>query len=260
MISTKLNIKSTRLSQWLFGETFLQKSSTNVFKITDIKLPSTWEEITLGQYLSIVRSKDNAEALSKLTGADCSNLTEEELFAALYPIYSILEEKPPKVEATEILGQPIPAIARKEFARKMNADLAAKKYTGEELLARIVAIYLAQSIDDESIENFWKLLQNEPFIFVLSAGNNIAEQLAELRKSEDKIRKPEYEREEISAGVSDFKKYGVFGIVRSLALRWSCDVEEIYKWSYNKVLLELKYSADENAYQRALTRNLSKRK
>jgi hypothetical protein len=81
-----------------------------------------------------------------------------------------------------------------------------------------------------------------------------------MQKAEESIKAPEYESEEYLAGIGDFKKYGVFGLVRGIALRFHCTKDDVYKWSYNSEILELRYSADESAYARKLNKALSRKK
>jgi len=226
-----------------------------------IDIPTTWDEITFGQFLRMKDATD-AEALSILTGIDlelCQQIKPEILAAILSPV-SELGEVQFNDEPT-ILNKEVPtSIGKLEFSRKVNCDNLARKYEDEEMVGRMVAVYCAEGTEDEDIEATYELILNEPFTSVVSAGKLISDQLIELKKSEDKIRPPEYENEELRAGIKDFSKYGIFGLVRGIALRHHCTLEDVYGWSYNSVLLELKYSSDENAYQRKLNRIMSQKK
>ena len=105
-----------------------------------------------------------------------------------------------------------------------------------------------------------KKVLGENFICVFSAGQKLIEQLNKLNESEKKISSPNYRSEEIRAGINDFKKYGVMSLVRGIALKWGISKDDVFKWSYNEVLLELKISADENNYQRKLSEILNPKK
>ena len=226
-----------------------------------IDIPTTWDEITFGQFLRMKEATD-AEALHILTGIDlelCQQIKPEILEAILSPVSELGEvvfnDEP------IISNNPVPtSIGKLEFSRKVNCDNLARKYEDEEMVGRMVAVYCAEGTEDEDIEATYELILNEPFTSVVSAGKLISDQLIELKKSEDKIRPPEYENEELRAGIKDFSKYGIFGLVRGIALRHGCTLEDVYGWSYNSVLLELKYSSDENAYQRKLNRIMSQKK
>lgn len=227
------------------------------FKLNDtpINIPSAWTDLSFGQYLKLKASKTDSELLSVATGLPesvCSRFAPEAIALVNSQLGFLLEE-PPEVEVTELLGRSVPKnIGLLEFSRKVNSEAVIKNYQGEEMIGRIVAIYLCPFTDDNKIEDFYHQLGTQPLLSVIFIGKQIIAQLQELRKSEEKIPKAAYEPEEYQAGVKDFEKYGVFGLVRSIALRWHCDMEDVYNWSYNRVLLELKISADENRYQRRL--------
>lgn len=236
------------------------------FKIngTSIEIPLGWDELTFGQFLAIKQSKTDNEVLSRLTGIDidlCDQIPPETLLIILSPLLSITQEEAPQVEVETICGEPVPLkIGKKEFARKVNCDAAMKKLKDIELIGRIVSVYCSQGTEDIDIENFEKKLLSERFIFVFSAGRILLEQLGKLNESEKKIPATQYRSEEIRAGVNEFKKYGVVGLVRGIALKWGISKQDVFKWSYNDVLLELKISADENNYQRKLQEILSPKK
>lgn len=206
--------------------------------------------------------KDDATLLHILTGIDielCQRIKPDILAAILSPIESLGE--PELIDDVQILGKDVPSkIGSMEYARKVNCDALSRNYKDEEMIGRMVAIYCADGIEDEAIELTYKLILNEPFPCVISAGRLISNQLIELQKMEALIKSPEYESEEWSAGITEFKKYGVFGLVRGIALRHHCTLDDVFKWSYNSVLLELQYSADESAYQRKLNKILSRKK
>ena len=227
-----------------------------------INIPSDWSEVTFGQFLSMKDSDTDAEMLAALSGlnVETCKLIEPDIIAAIILPSTELGE-PEIVNDPIIFGKPVPkAIGKLEYARKVNCDALTKKYEGEEMVGRMVAVYMAEGIEDEDIDDTYQQLLKEPFINVVSAGKAISDQLIELQRSEEKIPTPQYESEEIRAGIKDFAKYGIFGLVRGIAMRHHCKMEDVYSWPYNSVLLELRISADENAYQRKLNRILSKKK
>lgn len=224
-----------------------------------VTIPTTWEELTYKQYAAL--SKDQSEAFEALTGVSANGIDPLVISSILSPLALLIEQPKPDVKVTQVSGRDIPQrIGKLEFARKSNVNGAFKKYKDIELLFKITCIYCAPGIEDEDIESFEQILVNEQLLNIISAGEQILQQLNELSKSEAKIKKPDYRAEEWQAGVNDFKKYGDFGLVRGIALRYGCTIEDVFKWSYNKVLMELKISADESAYQRKLNDILSKRK
>ena len=222
-----------------------------------VSVPSSWHEITYGQSLRLKDATD-VEAMHILTGIDlavCQRVRPELIAAIVYP--STVMGEPELIDSPLILGKDAPRrIGSMEFARKVNVDALKEG----DRIGQMVAIYCADGIEDEHISESYSRVLDEPFTHVISAAKIISDQLIELQKNEKLIKQPEYESEEWSAGISDFKKYGVFGLVRSIALRHHCTLEDVYKWSYNSVLLELQYSADENAYQRKLNRIMSNKK
>lgn len=224
-------------------------------------IPSDWSELTFGQFLSIQKSQTDAEILSAVSGIEletCEQLQPELISILLSPLLLFVNEEVPGVE-TNPLNVPL-KIGKMEYARKINCDAASKKYTGIELIGKFVSIYCCEGIKDEQISAFEKEVNSHLFINVYSAGKVIIEQLNKLNESEKKIPQPQYRSEEIQAGVNEFKKFGVAGLVRSIALRWGVSKETIYNWSYNEVLIELKISAEESRYQRKLNEILSKPK
>jgi hypothetical protein len=227
-----------------------------------VNIPAEWEDITLKQAIQLHSAKTDAEILAAVSGLDlevCENIRPMQLAAIVWPI-NALGEMPSLDEWTLSLPKP-KSLGSMEFARKVNVEgLARLKLIDTELIGRTVAIYCANDIDDKDIEDCYLRLLNEPFIAVAAAGQYISSQLAEMSKAEAAIKPAEYESEEWQAGISDFKKYGTFGLVRGISLRHHCSDEDVYRWSYNKVLLELQYAADENAYQRKLNKILNKKK
>jgi hypothetical protein len=222
-----------------------------------VNVPSSWHELTYGQSLRLKDATD-VEAMHVLTGVElevCQRVRPELIAAILYP--STVMSEPELIDSPLILGKEVPRkIGSMEFARKVNVDAL----KGDDVVGRMVAIYCADGIEDEDIRLTYELIMDEPFTHVLSAAKIISDQLILLKKSEDKIQSPEYESDELRAGIKDFSKYGTFGLVRGIALRHHCTMEDVYRWPYNSVLLELRISADENSYQRRLNRILSKKK
>ena len=222
-----------------------------------VHVPSSWDELTYGQSLRLNDGTD-AELMHVLTGIEmevCQRVRPELISAIIYP--STVMGEPEIIENPLIFGKEVPRnIGTMEFARKVNVDAL----KDDDRVGRMVAVYCAEGIEDEDIELTYRLILDEPFNNVLSAAKIISDQLILLKKSEEKIQSPQYESEELRAGIKDFSKYGVFGLVRGIALRHHCTMEDVYRWPYNSVLLELRISADENAYQRRLNRILSKTK
>lgn len=227
-----------------------------------IEIPVTWEEVKFGQFLSMKDSDTDAEMLAALSGlnVETCKLIEPDIIAAIILPSTELGE-PEIVNDPIIFGKPVPkAIGKLEYARKVNCDNLSRRYNDEEMVGRMVAIYCADGIEDKDIEDSYSRLLNEPFQMVISAGKLISDQLVQLQKSEEKIPSPIYESEELSAGIKDFSKYGIFGVVRGIALRHGCKLEDVYAWPYNSVLLELRISAEESAYQRRLNRIMNRKK
>jgi hypothetical protein len=227
-----------------------------------IEIPASWDEVTFGQAIAMKAVTSDADVLAIFTGlgVEVCNQIDPDILAVILQPFSTTNQ-PEIKESVQILGKFVPSsIGKLEFARKANCDALNGKYEDEEMVGRMVAIYCAEGIEDEDIADTFTKLLDQPFTDVLSAGKLISNQLIEMQKNEATIKSPEYESAEFSAGIGDFKKYGVFGLVRSIALRWGCTKDDVFKWSYNSVLLELRYSADESAYQRKLNRILNPKK
>lgn len=224
-----------------------------------VNIPESWEDVTLKQAIELNAVKTDAEVLHIISGIEletCKLIRPEQLAAIIWPI-NALGELPTSNDWKLPFPQP-KSLGSMEFARKVNVDgLVKMQLDPLEMMGRVVAVYCAGGIDDKDIESCYNKVLNMPFPHVADAGKYLSDQLAEMSKAEDSIRSPEYESEEWQAGIEDFKKYGTFGLVRSISLRYHCTDEDVYKWSYNKVVLELRYSADENAYQRKLNKILS---
>jgi len=227
-----------------------------------VHVPTSWAEITFGQFIAMKAATTDAETLAALTGLTlhvCEQVPPEIAAIIIQPTTAMGDVDP--TDAPMIMGKAVStSIGGMEYARKVNCDALPKAYTDEILVARMVAIYCADGIEDEDIEQAYLGVLLEPFSEVASAGKLISDQLLAMRKGEESIKAPEYESEEYSAGINDFKKYGVFGLVRGIALRHHCTKEDVFRWSYNSVILELRYSADESAYQRKLNKILSRKK
>lgn len=230
----------------------------------NLEIPISWDEITFGQFLNITKSTTDAEILAAITGIEkelCEQVNTELLSVLLSPLVELIKEEPPTVEPELICGQSFTKdIGKKEFARKVNCDAAFKKLQGMDLIGRITAVYLAQGIEDEDIEKFYNNMLHERFIYVLSSGRNLIEQLNKLNEIEKKIPSVRHRPEEVRAGIDRFKKYGVVGLVRGIALRWGISKDDVFKWSYNDVLTELFIGADESNYQRELQEILNPKK
>lgn len=197
-----------------------------------------------------------------LTGIEldvCKNVSPELMNVILAPASDFGDVE--YLDNPTVLGKDVPDnLGKMEYARKVNCDGLSRNYKDEEMIGRMVAIYMAEGIEDEDIQATYELILNESFANVVSAGKLISDQLKKMAESEAKIPAPQYESAELQAGIKNFSKYGVWGVVRGIALRHGCKMEDVYKWSYNKVLLELKYSAEENSFQRRLNRILNKPK
>ena len=221
-----------------------------------VNLPFDWNDVTVQQFICIKQNKQSFEILSMLSGIDsaiCKHIDIETISLILSPVAAMLDTEIPVIDVNEVAGVKVPNnIGVLQFARKVNADSAFKKSQDEFFFLKLAAIYLAAGSQDEDILAMEEKLLTEQFVKVVSVGHKLFKNYVLLCKSESKIAAPEYEPEEIAAGIKDFQKYGVFGIVRSIALRYSKDTEEVFGWSYNRVLLELKMSADENKFERKL--------
>lgn len=227
-----------------------------------VTIPSEWSELTLRKAIALNAAKTDAEVFAAVSGIDietCNAIRPEQLAAIIWPI-NAMGQLPTSDEW--ILSLPKPkALGSMEYARKVNVEaLARLNLEPIEYMGRVVSIYCADGIDDEDIDRCWQIVLELPFPSVADAGRYLTNQLAEMSKAEAAIKAPEYESEEWQAGIDNFKKYGTFGLVRGIALRHHCTDEDVYRWSYNKVVLELQYAADENAYQRKLNKILSKKK
>ena len=227
-----------------------------------VYVPASWSEVTFGQFLAMKEATTDAELMAVFTGfplAVCEQISPDKLAIILQP--STMMGEPEFSDVVQIFGKDVPgAIGQLEYARKVNCDAVQRDNDSEQYIGRMVAIYCAEGIEDEDIEAAYTEVLTLPFTSVISAGRIISNQLVEMQKGEETIKAPEYESEEFSAGIGDFKKYGVFGLVRGIALRHHCTKEDVFRWSYNSVILELRYSADENAYQRRLNNILSRKK
>lgn len=224
-----------------------------------VEVPSTWGEMKFGQVLQLKEAKTDAQTMSALTGIDieaCKQIAPDIMNVILDPAANLGEVD--YIDNPTIFDKAVPTdIGKMEYARKVNCDNLSRNYQEEEMVGRMVAIYCAEGIEDEDIESTYELILKEPFEAVVSAGKILSDQLQELAKREAKIPQPQYEGAEFQAGITDFKKYGVWGLVRGIALRYTCTMEDVFKWSYNTVLLELQYSSQENAYQRKLNKILN---
>lgn len=229
-----------------------------------VELAYSWEELSCQQYFDVIRSQDDVGAFAALTGIDagiCKQMQPDVLKTILEPVRKFMQEEIPVYEIKSVAGKTAPEdIGKKEYARKANVDYYSKKVSQVELLFKISCIYLAAGIEDEDITAVENELLKEKFTDVISIGSDLFKNYILLCKSESKIPAPEYEPEELQAGVKDFQKYGVHGLVRSIALRWGISTDDVYKWPYNKVILEIRITADENSYERRLRRILSPKK
>lgn len=229
-----------------------------------LNLPTEWSDLTVKQYRDVKTMTEPHAILSSLSGISvdtCKEITPEYFSILLDPVAQLLDSEIPIVSVTDIDGIEVPKdIGKKEFSRKANADASFKKEKDENFLLRLAAIYLAKGTEDTDIALMEAQLLTKNFIKVISAGHQLFANYALLCRSESKIPSPEYEPEELSAGVKKFAQYGVFGLVRSIALRYGTTIDEVYKWPYNRVLLELKISADESIYDRKLRKILNRKK
>lgn len=227
-----------------------------------VEVPYSFDELTFGQFLRLKESNTDAETMCVLTGIEldvCNNVSPELMNVILAPASDFGDVE--YLDSPKVLGKDVPDnLGKMEYARKVNCDNLSRNYKDEEMIGRMVAIYMAEGIEDEDIETTYNLILNESFTNVVSAGKLISDQLKKMAESEAKIPAPQYESAELQAGIKNFSKYGVWGVVRGIALRHGCKMEEVYSWSYNTVLLELKYSAEENSFQRRLNRIMNKPK
>lgn len=228
-----------------------------------IEMPTGWHGITVELYHAIMNDAKAGtyDCLGLITGVDPKQLPQWFGDAAITMLGEAMAGELPTEPVSLINGNELPSdIGSLEFARKVNADIAISKIKDPiEVALLVVASYLADGIDDSDIDNAKADLAGVTIPELWGAFLFINGQMKAMAEQEAKMPTFTPTNDEYRAGVDVFKKYGIFALVRQLALRYGQTFEQVYAWSYNQVMLELRYSTEEAIYTRRLHEILNRK-
>ncbi len=202
------------------------------FKKSYIEIPSSYEDLTVRQFLTIQEMTDETEIIKIITGLDIQN------FEKIYVYFGWLKTKLDlsvyqesnylNVKGRIIL---VPEIKSEEFGKKITyLRLLKKKETS---ILKYVTCYL----DVTELE-----LMDLSYIDVYCVWLNLNRQFTKLLKDEEKIPKVPLDDKMKLAGIEDFNILGDFNSVIMIAKMLSKKIEDVYKIKYETVYLILYHS------------------
>jgi hypothetical protein len=211
---------------------------------TPYNIPTSWNDVSYKQWVSIQEEKDELKLLSILTNipvellANFSNGQINKLALAIQFV-----QTQPKLE-------------------EIKTDIDIRKYTyGQKILLQqlieknkdnimpIIGSIVSLYSSNEYNENYQQLDVDGSLIEVYGKALNIINQLTQILEREKENLEVKPTIEQVQAGVDMFDKFGVMNTVKALALGNILNYEKILKLDYNTVYLHLLMSKTEHDFQ-----------
>lgn len=249
------------------------------------QLPSSWDEVTLGQYIEMAKHSDELSIirlLSILSGVDYIVLmnVNSETFDDRIVDHMVFIREPinvhelPAVDSLTINGKtyPLPDPSKCTIGQKLGLESQIRigqdmNTLHADLVATAVAIYMQPLIDvapynDERIEPIRNMILELPLKQVYPAGSFFFEWLGKVLEVErEHLSPPDLSSEEERAGASLlFNEFHEFNTVESLAGNDPTKFNAVLAMDYNTAFAHLKYMNTVNKYQRKLNKILSEKK
>jgi len=234
---------------------------------TEYNCPTSWGDITFGQWKGINKATDELELIALLTGvpSDIINRISEtsllKLSLAIGFITTPLEidnyEAPEFFQYSESLKIPfIQDIKEKTYGQKIyfQHSLIENGKDEEKIIEDSVLIYAQPYIDktDFNLDRLIELknsLDDVFFVDLYSIAIAYTIQLNEIVETEVRELNVQPTYEQRSAGVDNFSKFGVMNTVKALANNDILNYEKVLRVEYNTVFVHLLMNKTEGVYQ-----------
>lgn len=222
------------------------------FKVNNketIFIPSSFEDLTFKQVISLGKESTEQEIIKNLTGLDKEQASE------IIPYLQFLNEKFDfeQIEQKDFLQYKgnlfkIPTVRACTWAQKIlfsNLLEESKKQNKlNENLTKLLSFYMQPIIDEKKfkikkVELLAIELENESFINIFSATKNLINQFYALFEYESKALKKKQTPEQIQAGIKMFDQLGDFNTLDLIASGDVLKYEEVLKIDYNTILNKL---------------------
>jgi hypothetical protein len=221
-------------------------------KNVEYEIKTSWEDLTYGEYLSMVESKDEIESISILSGIPSEEiiLMDEDSQKNLSYCLAFLSELPEgEVEAKDIREE--------TFGQKVVLQQEMTKQSHERLIGVSVAVY---QYNYHNLEESFLEVTKRPFNEVYLLGLNYLKQFAEICKSEQEHLKSHTTNEQMRAGIQMFDEFGVMNTVDSLAQGNVLNYEKILEIDYNTIFIKLKMIKFASIYKENYSKIMSKKR
>jgi predicted O-linked N-acetylglucosamine transferase (SPINDLY family) len=209
------------------------------FRKQKIQIPTSYEDLTFGQILSIDKAKTHDEILKEILEDNYQYLNY------VYPYLEFLrhEFKLPTTENKHIKINDeiylVPNIRSKSFGHKIYFGQLLKNKDVFQNMCRMVACYLTDKLSDENISKIYIELFKCNFFDVYGVYLNLINQYNELVRLENLIPKPPTTAQEKNAGIEKFSELGDFNTIDLIATRNNYKHEEVECLSYEIIFLLL---------------------
>lgn len=211
------------------------KQRVGLIKYKRHYLPSSFDELSYLQVMAIMEKKTIEEIINIELPIEC--------YIYLQWIYDLPDFAKMEAENHIIIGgevYKIPDIKKKEFGKKIVlSEIFKKKNNNLLYICKIVALYIVEGMNDDSINEMEFKLKHEPFVNVYRCYLAILKQYEEVLLMESNLPRAHTTVEQGQAGVGRLKELGDFNIIDMIAVRNGYKIEEVEALDYNTIYLLL---------------------
>jgi hypothetical protein len=247
------------------------------FKIgkTKHEIPSSWNDVTFGQWSDLQNTEDEMEIVSIMTGIPLelvSKFDEASLYRISLTLGFMLSE--PNFEKTELpeyliavlnprtLRQKekrieiIQDIKTKTFGQKIFLQELLKQNDKDlmRLMTDVVLIYSqpqfnGEKFDDSKINEYRNSFRKTKLLNLYSVAMFYIEQLESILKVEAEVLHTEPTTEQRQAGINMFEKFGIMNTIRAMAGNDILKYDAVLEVEYNVALTHMAMSKTEGIFQ-----------
>lgn len=226
------------------------------FNGKQITIPTSWQDVTLGQYVGYLSIPHQSSRLAFIENASLFTLEElhqvEVIFAErfLLPALSFLEEAvydPSHVVPAEYHGLAIPSdIGECTYGQKADAMAALQEAVPLLVLAapEVLAIYLMPAPYEDTQLDIWKeAMEAMPVTDALPIFFHLVSQLTEMEEQlKAGLHNIPYRDDELKAGVKELEKWGPYAIAYNLCGGDLLQMANVFELSVKKVHTNILYN------------------
>jgi len=215
-------------------------------------IKTSWEELTYGEYLDILKAPDELTSISILSSIPVEILMrlDEASLYSLTTVLSFMQQLPEPAKDCK-------DIKRQTYGQKIILENALKLEDKNLIPLYALACY---EYDYQNIEKAVTFLKSKPFKLVYQRGMNYLNQLTEVIKMESEHLKSSVTIEQKQAGIDMFNEFGVMNTVNRVAGGDLLKYEEVLKIDYNTVFVKQKMLSFDAKFQKAYTKIMNNKR